>query len=266
MNEPQPFLSIIVPTHKRAPLLRRTLQSIKDQSFTDLQVIVVSDVADLPTMQVCHELLGPRDSFVRRAGVNGPSASRNLAMQLAQGEYVMFIDDDDAYQPGALARVHDWLSTHRADVVCFNCSVVNERRGDAEPVLLGETELNLAGRYGEDIFVKNSIHMSTIAFPRHRLAGLEFDPHMRAYEDWDFMLAAMKNASVTHAPINVTRVHEVHDDTTDRRGASTAAKDYNAVVDYLYVYRRHPAPNAAVQDKRRQLLLSCRMDVPAYCL
>lgn len=265
MNE-QPFLTVIVPTHRRAALLRRTLQSIRDQAFRDVQVIVVSDVADLPTMAACDELLGPADTFVRRAGPPGPSESRNLALQLATGRYILFIDDDDAYQPGAFEQIHHWLTHHRADVVFFNCTVVNERRTADGAVLLGEAPLDLAGRYTDELFVKNSIHMSCIAFPRHRLTGLRFDPHMRAYEDWDFMLAAMKHATVSHVPIDTTRVHEVHDETTDRRGASTAARDFNAVVDYLYVYRRHPAPSDAVRARRRALLLSCGMDVPAHCL
>ncbi len=260
------FLSVIVPTHSRANLLRRTLKSIKDQSFKDVQVIVVSDVDDLPTIQVCHELLGPTDTFVKRSGERGPSESRNLGLQLAQGKYVMFIDDDDAYQPGALEKVHCRLTTGLAEIVFFNCTVVNERRVDGEAVTLGETELDLAHRFNDDLFVKNSIHMSCIAFPRHLLTGLAFDPYMRAYEDWDFMLSAMKSARVSHIPISVTRVHEVHDATTDRRGASTAANDFNAVIDYIYVYRRHPSPNPGVQEKRRQLLLTCKVDLPAYCL
>ena len=261
-----PFLTVIVPTHKRPTLLRRTLLSIKEQAFQRVQVIVVSDARDLPTVEVCHELLGPQDIFVRRGGVPGPSQSRNLALDLAQGQYVMFIDDDDAYEGGAFEQIHRWLTSYRIDVAFFNCTVVHERREGGQPIFQSESALDLAGRYSEDIYVKNSIHMSTIAFPRHRLAGVRFDPHMRAYEDWDFMLAAMKQAQVAHVPLAATRVHEVHDETTDRRGASTAAKDYNAVIDYLYVYRRHPAPSPATQEKRRQLLLSCKLDVPTYCL
>lgn len=262
----QSFLSIIVPTHKRAYLLRRTLLSIKEQSFKNVQIIVISDVADLPTMQVCHELLGPTDTFIKRTGMRGPSASRNLGLELAVGKYVMFIDDDDAYQLEALAKIFHTLSTRSAEIVFFDCTVVNESRVDGQAVQLSEVELDLSRRYTDDILVKNCIHMSCIAFPRYLLQGLRFDPHMRAYEDWDFMLAAMKAAPVAHFPMSVTRVHEVHDATTDRRGASTAANDFNAVLDYIYVYRRHPGPSPAVREKRRQLLLTCKLDIPAYCL
>ena len=44
-----------------------------------------------------------------------------------------------------------------------------------------------------------------------------------------------------HLPVTGSQIHEVDDETTDRRGSSQAAKDFNAVLDYIYVYRRHAA-------------------------
>ena len=261
-----PFFTVIVPTHRRAALLRRALASIKCQSLREVQLIVVSDVRDLATATTCHELLDEGDTFVVRSGEPGPSASRNLAPGLAEGRYVMFLDDDDAYRDGYLEQLHARLQGGALEVTFGNCMVVNERRTDAGPMFLGEAPLDLSGRYTPDIFVKNSIHMSTIAFPRQHIAAKRFDPYMRAYEDWEFMLAAMKTARVEHLDLCGVNVHEVHDETSDRRGGSAAARDFNAVVDYLYVYRRHPAPDDATREKRRQLLLSCGMNVPAYCL
>jgi hypothetical protein len=46
----------------------------------------------------------------------------------------------------------------------------------------------------------------------------------------------------------------VDDATTDRRGSSPGAKDSNAILDYLYVYRRHASPSAEIQMKRKLLL------------
>lgn len=262
-----PFFTVIVPTHLRAHLLRRTLESIRRQDFERLQVIVVSDVADAATATACQELLGPRDMFVQRSGPCGPSESRNIGLMHALGQYVLFIDDDDAYQDGFFAKLHAALSQQPREVVYVDCVVVNERRvtGDM-PVRLSEARVDMSGRYNEQIFVKNNVHMSCIAFARLLLQGLRFDIHMRAYEDWDFMLAAMKNAQVEHLPIDGSYVYEVHDETTDRRGASSAAQNYNAVVDYLYVYRRHPAPSEALREARHRLLASCAMNVPSYCL
>ena len=265
MNQ-HPFLTIVIPTHSRPNLLRRTLLSIKNQSFKDVQIIVVSDTQDQETFVVCNDCLASSDVFVRRSGKPGPSDSRNLGIRMALGRYIMFIDDDDAYEMGSLEKIYSSLAYSTADIAYFDCIVVKEMRKDKEPIYLGEVKVDLSSRYNDDLFVKNSIHMSSIAFPKYRIENQLFDPHMRAYEDWDFMLSVMKSASVTHIPLLATRVHEVNEENSDRRGSSTEARDFNAILDYLYVYRRHPAPNNHIREKRRQLMKAFNIDIPTHCL
>lgn len=253
-----PFFSVIVPTHKRPMLLRRALQSVKSQaSSVAFEVIVVSDAIDATTDAVCAELLTGVDMYVRRNGLAGPSASRNLALTLAKGRYVLLLDDDDAWHPGCLQQLHAQGSVQRGEAVYFNCSTVKERRRPEGPEQLSEVQLDLAGQLTEDVYVKNQIHMSCFAFPRDLLHGIEFDPYVRAYEDWDFLLSVFDRQMPVHAPILGSRVFEVPDETSDRRGSSQKANDFNAVLDYLYVYRRHAAPREWLSQKRAELLRSC---------
>ena len=70
----------------------------------------------------------------------------------------------------------------------------------------------------------------------------------------------------THVPFLGSRVFEVSDDTTDRRGSSKAANDFNAVLDYLYVYRRHPAPTPELRRKRADLLARTGLPIDADLL
>jgi GalNAc5-diNAcBac-PP-undecaprenol beta-1,3-glucosyltransferase len=265
----QPFFTVIVPTHRRARLLRRALTSLRQQGLgeSELQVVVVADLHDAATAEVASECLGAADSFVVRSGEPGPSLSRNLGLSLARGRYVLFLDDDDAHAPGALHSAKGLLEARPLDVALCNFTVVKERRpAGADVELLGEEAVDSSNRFHEGIFVKNRIHMSAVIFARHVLEGPTFDPYMRAYEDWEFMLGVMKHRTVFHMPLSLSRVHEVHDQTTDRRGDAAVANDFNAVLDYLYVYRRHPAPNDAVRQQRQQLLKQCGLNIPAACL
>lgn len=250
-----PFLSLIIPTHKRSQLLRRALTSVKSQE-TDIsiEIIVVSDVRDDSTDQVCHELLSDKDCYIRRNGVPGPSASRNLALSLAQGRYIMFLDDDDAWHPSLLKNLSDSSEVKQGLPVYFDCSVVTESRPAEGPVFLSEITLNLAGKLTEEVYVKNQVHMSCLAFPRELLSDLIFDSFMRAYEDWDFCLSVFDRQMPVYLPFVGSRVYEVHDQTTDRRGASPQATGHDAIFDYLYVYRRHSSPNKAVSEKRTLLM------------
>jgi GalNAc5-diNAcBac-PP-undecaprenol beta-1,3-glucosyltransferase len=258
--KPLPFFSVIVPTHRRARLLSRALQSIRSQELpVHFEVIVVSDVIDTETDAACASFLSADDIYIRRNGVPGPSESRNLALSLAKGQYILFLDDDDAWHSSFLTQLYAYLAQRPDAPVFFNCSVVQERRSGDKTETLSEDLLDLNGGLTEDVYVRNQVHMSCFALPRAILHGIEFDPYMRAYEDWDFLLAVFDRMMPVHIPILGSRIFEVPTETeiSDRRGSSRKANDFNAVLDYLYVYRRHPANNEALKQKRSSLLQSC---------
>lgn len=251
----RPLFTLIIPTHKRAKLLHRALASVKTQEdLGSLEVIVISDTKDALTDQVCHELLSDKDCYIRRGGSPGPSTSRNFGLSLAQGRYVMFLDDDDAWHPDLLKNLSESYEVKQGLPVYFNCSVVTESRPAEGSVFLSEITLEQAGRLTEEVYVKNQIHMSCFAFPRELLSNLTFDPFMRAYEDWDFCLSVFDRQIPVHLPFVGSRIYEVHDHTTDRHGNSPTATGSEAVLDYLYVYRRHSSPNKAISAKRALLL------------
>jgi len=257
-----PFFSVIVPTHKRPSLLRRALRSIRSQEASvPFEAIVVSDHRDTETDVVCSEELTAADTYVRRSGLPGPSASRNLAMLLAKGVYILFLDDDDAWYPRCLAQLLDQDAVRRGLPIYFNCSVVTERRPGSGPEFISEIELDLKGKLTNEVYVKNQIHISCYALPRHILEGLKFDAFLRAYEDWDFLLSVYERAPPIHVPILGSRAFEVSDNTTDRRGSSAQANNFHAVMDYMYIYHRHPAPCPEIAQKRAELLQTCGVSI-----
>jgi hypothetical protein len=262
------FFSIIVPTHKRAPLLRRALQSVKSQHApVPVEVIVISDVSDADTDAVCHEMLGSGDVYMRRNGPAGPSESRNVALDLAKGRYVVFLDDDDALHPHLLAQLYAHPYVQNGEPVYFNCSIVHERRFAERTEFVSETEQDLSQRLTEDVFMKNQLPFSCYAFPKALLDGIRFDTFMRAYEDWEFLLAVFEREMPKHVPLLGPRVHQVPEGPTDRRGSTAAATGFDAVLDYLYVYRRRPAPTLALKEKRAAFIRTASaLNIPASVL
>lgn len=262
-----PFISVIIPTHSRPLYLRRALESINLQSFRDkIEVIVISDCHDTETCVVANSLLCQHDIYIRRNGINGPSASRNIGLSVAKGSFLMFLDDDDSWHPDFLTCLLDYLPSHNHSISYMNSLVVKESRLETGPVFLSEHILDVKESLNNNVFLKNQIHMSSFLFSSHIISDLKFDTHMRAYEDWDFQLFAIEQYFPKHIPILSSCIYEVDDETSDRRGASKNATDFNAVMDYLYVYRRHASPTTEIAFKRKELLKSCGLDIPIECL
>src|SRR6186997_3366943 len=94
------FFSVIIPTFNRAPFLVRTLESVRQQTFTDYQVVVVDDGSTDNTLEQLREYSWV-DVLTQKN--RGPGAARNLGASRAKGEYLAFLDSDDLWFPWTLA-------------------------------------------------------------------------------------------------------------------------------------------------------------------
>ena len=101
-------LSIIVPVYNAEEYLERCLQSIVDQEFTSYEVILVDDGSTDSSPLICdrYSATDPRFRTLHKPN-GGVSSARNAGLELAKGEYVMFLDSDDSLLPYALDDMMD---------------------------------------------------------------------------------------------------------------------------------------------------------------
>jgi glycosyltransferase involved in cell wall biosynthesis len=89
------LVSVIIPTYNRASILERAVTSALHQTYRQLEVVIVDDGSTDDTRAVV-ERMGARVTYVYQANA-GVAAARNTAMAFARGEYVAFLDSDDAW-------------------------------------------------------------------------------------------------------------------------------------------------------------------------
>lgn len=103
-------ISIIIPVYNAEEYLDRCLHSVLDQEFPSFEVILVDDGSTDSSPLICDRYSGTDPRFLTIHQKNsGVSAARNAGLNLAQGEYVMFLDSDDALLPYALDALVDHL-------------------------------------------------------------------------------------------------------------------------------------------------------------
>lgn len=110
--------SIIIPVYNAEKYLPNCLESIVKQSFADYEVLLVNDGSTDSSEQICSRYceLSPNFRYFCQEN-SGPSSARNAGILRACGEYLLFLDADDALDGNALARLDQILSCQGPDAV-----------------------------------------------------------------------------------------------------------------------------------------------------
>lgn len=254
------MFTIIVPTHDRPTLLARTLRSLSVQTWRDFTVVVVSDSPRYVAPYAELQALAGRYVYVLRSGTPGPAASRNLGQRLADAPYLLFLDDDDTFEPGHLAALAARLQISQPPLLVCDFQVRNEDRSTSPPRALGSAEVSLADVTADSVFVRNRIPNSCVAYRRDILADIRHAPDLDLYEDWDFLLQCLRSHPLAHCASAGVVIHKSAADAPENMRRGNGSDDRILAV-MLDLYRRHPAPNPETRLARQTLLASAGVPV-----
>jgi len=118
-----PLISIIVPIYKVEPYLRKCVESILAQSYTNIEVILVDDGSPDDCPKICDEYRA-KDSrvVVIHQDNGGVSAARNAGLDAAKGEYIGFVDGDDWIEPDMYEVLFHVITASGADIAAsYDC-------------------------------------------------------------------------------------------------------------------------------------------------
>ena len=163
--------SVIVPAHNSGSYIRKCLESIKSQSFTDYELIVICDACTDNTKAIAQEYTNKVFEVDKRCS----SAARNVGLDAAQGEWVLFCDSDDWY-------LHEFVFEQLA-----------EKAGkENEDVLIFALIWRHIG-YGTIRSPKGTIypHTTNKCWRRSSIGDTRFNPGIKVGEDQDFFFTML---------------------------------------------------------------------------
>lgn len=132
--EQEKLLSVIVPVYKVEPYLRRCIDSIRNQSYKNLQIILVDDGSPDSCGAICDEYTKMDDRIIAVHQENeGLSGARNNGFLFAKGEYIAFVDSDDWLHPKMYETLIRLIETHQLDMA--RCSVISSDGQSEDPIL-----------------------------------------------------------------------------------------------------------------------------------
>lgn len=121
-------VSIIVPVYNTEKYLKQCIDSICNQTYSNIDIILITEKCDDRSEQICDEL-AQQDSRIRvvhKGKVSGVSKSRNIGLEMAKGEYILFVDSDDYIYPDRVERLLKELQDSKADIIVGGKTILED--------------------------------------------------------------------------------------------------------------------------------------------
>ncbi|NYT04893.1 MAG: glycosyltransferase family 2 protein [Methanomicrobiales archaeon] len=119
-----PRVSICIPTYNRAAMVGRAIKSALEQTYADLEVIVVDNASDDNTEEVVRSFLDPRLSYRKNAENLGLFGNFNRCLEEARGEIIHILHSDDAIEPDFTARCVAFFDAHPGVGMTFSSAII----------------------------------------------------------------------------------------------------------------------------------------------
>lgn len=125
----EPLISVIVPVYNVAPYLEIALDSIRYQSYQNLEIILINDGSTDDSSSICKKYLNQdlRFKYIYQENA-GLSAARNTGIAAASGEYITFVDSDDWLDTSAVEILYRNLKKYDADIAAGNYNMYNDSK------------------------------------------------------------------------------------------------------------------------------------------
>ena len=112
----EPLVSVIIPVYNVLPYLREALDSVINQTYKNLEILIVDDGSTDGSGEVCDEYLSDPRVIVIHQKNKGLSGARNTGLDRMTGEYVAFLDSDDAFMPEMVENMLDVMIHNEAEI------------------------------------------------------------------------------------------------------------------------------------------------------
>ncbi|EJE4554116.1 glycosyltransferase family 2 protein [Vibrio parahaemolyticus] len=111
-------VSVVIPVYNVEKYVRKSLNSVLNQSYSDLEILVVNDGSTDSSHEICIEVIenDPRVTYITQKN-QGLSMARNVALKQATGELLMFLDSDDYLLPDAVRLLVEQYKKYQPDVI-----------------------------------------------------------------------------------------------------------------------------------------------------
>ena len=221
-------VSVIIPAYNAASRIRECLDSVIEQDYPDIEIIVVDDASDDGTGDIARGILGSsgrKYQIMTHSANMGVSAARNTGLEALRGEYVCFVDADDVLRENFISCLHSAALHEECDVVfCGLTDRFTDGRPDKD---MHSLQVKPYVSTGENFILGNYVPPLFCCIYRTdliRRSGLSFLEGCTSGEDTDFITIALCRAEKVTFIRECLYIYMHHDDMGSVRDNNTRDK------------------------------------------
>lgn len=214
----EPIISVVVPIYNAEKYLERCLDSLKNQTIREIEVLMINDGSPDRSGEICrfYSDADPRFVYIQQENA-GVSAARNAGLDRARGQYVGFCDSDDWVEPDLYEDLYTLVKENGADVAVVSFT------GSDEPVDRTEDEDTVHSFTGREALREMHLgrlfrgHLCNKIIKREIIGEFRLDPTVTIFEDMLFLWEIFaKSEKVVFQ--NICRYHYVFNPDSALRG------------------------------------------------
>ncbi|WP_434762338.1 glycosyltransferase [Vibrio fortis] len=225
-----PLVSVIITTFNRVDLLKRAIESVLEQDYPNIEIIIADDCSTDATGSVVKELMKVHENlfYCRTSTNSGANVARNLAISNSKGYYITGLDDDDYFSPNRVSSLVDSFDPDKFSFVCSNFTILAPSKSY---VRFRKVDTILSYK---DILVEN-LAGTQVLTTRKRLIDIGcYDESLKRLQDMDtFLRLTLKFGDALRLGIPSYYIDETH----DGQRITTSVKEFDAYYDFFQKHK-----------------------------
>lgn len=221
------MISVIIPLYNKEQIIEKCVQSVLSQDYNDFEVVIVNDGSTDRSAEIVKGIGDTRIRFIEQAN-GGPSKARNTGVKNAAGEWIVFLDADDEFLPGALSHLAN-LSVQKP-LECVFCCPFIQRKNTNKTQPYRYISGKLSNPYGAYFYNLCFPHTGSTMYRRQLIKDNLFDERIRRYEDVEhvFRLFDISGIYLDPEPILMINLDYV----SASKGRKSVFEDFVGYLDF----------------------------------
>lgn len=238
---------MVIPTYNRAHILQRSIASVLEQTYDNIECIIVDDCSCDNTEQLVTSIIDERVKLIRLDQNSGACVARNTGIQSARGTYIAFNDSDDIWKPHKIEAQLMALNSSEADI-CFSAL---ERHGYSNSIEIfpNQQTYNTSRIIPFETILGESLAGTPSIFARREVfKSCLFNKNMKCFQDWEWLINASRNHSVYYISEPLVELY-LQDDSISNYDLNNQRHSYIQILNrYKNEIQNHPKAHAKLLE------------------